>query len=563
MQNTTPSKPVFDKYALMALTSTCNQKCFFCFEAGVRYEIPERQIVYKNIDDMILRGFSKIVFIGGEVTLVPDLPEIISYITAKGMKAHIATNGLRLADRGFLKTLLDSGLRHIEFSFHTHIPRDSLATTGRADSLSLQLAALENIAELAPLYEPALTFNTNTVVTSVNAPYLPELAAFILQYKHANALSFKYTTFEGRMIENLDAAARFPQLIPALEQIRSMTAAAGATLLLDGFPLCVLPQHLFASDVVFQDMDSMLFGFNYSRRVTNTRFDLLPPEKASPKCNTCVLSPVCAGMPGEYINKFTDGEISPFSSFLQLEERPRAGAISCLLHRHAKNNHNADPANIQQWDADGIEWWVRGTLAAADNDGAARVIFDLAPLNLRRNMISSFFKAFSRYRNNASPLVRCRPEMFSDPAVMHVFKPISQKIEIEALLYSSDEETHNALAGDALFKKDCMGIMALVECGAPPRLFVPASAQNAPSLTRLIHFAGLSGARGVTFSCEASARSCRPTECQMSKHIELAIKTAQREYPAIELIFSGASPECLPHRHLLYRPPFSEAQKEL
>lgn len=57
-------------------------------------------------------GIPHVVFTGGEATLRPDLPEVISFAGKLGMVTGLLTNGLRLAEPPYLQSLLQTGLDH-------------------------------------------------------------------------------------------------------------------------------------------------------------------------------------------------------------------------------------------------------------------------------------------------------------------------------------------------------------------------------------------------------------------------------------------------------------------
>jgi organic radical activating enzyme len=59
------------------------------------------------------RGVPHVIFTGGEPTLRDDLPELIAHAEALGQVSGLLTDGLRLADRGYLEKLLQTGLDHI------------------------------------------------------------------------------------------------------------------------------------------------------------------------------------------------------------------------------------------------------------------------------------------------------------------------------------------------------------------------------------------------------------------------------------------------------------------
>lgn len=67
------------------------------------------------LDKAWLHGIPHVTFTGGEPTLCEDLPELITYAEAKGMVSGLLTGGLKLADRDYLNTLLQTGLDHILF----------------------------------------------------------------------------------------------------------------------------------------------------------------------------------------------------------------------------------------------------------------------------------------------------------------------------------------------------------------------------------------------------------------------------------------------------------------
>ena len=63
-------------------------------------------------------GIPHVTFTGGEPTLRDDLPELIAYAEAKGMVSGLLSDGLKLADKDYLNTLLMTGLDHLLFILH-------------------------------------------------------------------------------------------------------------------------------------------------------------------------------------------------------------------------------------------------------------------------------------------------------------------------------------------------------------------------------------------------------------------------------------------------------------
>ncbi len=58
-------------------------------------------------------GIPHVIFTGGEPTLRPDLPDLITYAEKLGLVSGVLTDGLRLSETKYLQSLLMSGLDHL------------------------------------------------------------------------------------------------------------------------------------------------------------------------------------------------------------------------------------------------------------------------------------------------------------------------------------------------------------------------------------------------------------------------------------------------------------------
>jgi len=77
---------------------TCNMRCRLCYNLDREY--------VKSVDDvkmdletaLSLRCLAAVTLLGGEPTLYPGLPEVISYVKSRGLFCALLTNGLRFLD---------------------------------------------------------------------------------------------------------------------------------------------------------------------------------------------------------------------------------------------------------------------------------------------------------------------------------------------------------------------------------------------------------------------------------------------------------------------------------
>lgn len=118
---------------------------------------------WKTILDKAWRvGVPHITFTGGEATLRGDLPDLIAHAEGNGQVCGLLTDGLKLADREYFQTLLQTGLDHILFMLQPEnekswaaleviMPQDIFVTvhlTLNPDSIKTAETTLERLAEL-------------------------------------------------------------------------------------------------------------------------------------------------------------------------------------------------------------------------------------------------------------------------------------------------------------------------------------------------------------------------------------------------------------------------------
>ena len=118
------SKPPTAPYRMdLALTYRCNNDCRHCYNDPARKLVELNTAEWKQVLDKVWQlGIPHVVFTGGEPTLRNDLPELVSYAEKLGMVTGINTNGCRLKDEGYVQTLVDSGLDHVQITLESHDP---------------------------------------------------------------------------------------------------------------------------------------------------------------------------------------------------------------------------------------------------------------------------------------------------------------------------------------------------------------------------------------------------------------------------------------------------------
>ena len=106
----------------LALTYGCNNSCSHCYNEPGRLDMAsmDRDGWQSVLDKLAGVGVPHIIFTGGEATLHPELPEIVRYSDSLGQITGLNTNGRRIAKQGYMQTLADAGLSHVQVTLSSH-----------------------------------------------------------------------------------------------------------------------------------------------------------------------------------------------------------------------------------------------------------------------------------------------------------------------------------------------------------------------------------------------------------------------------------------------------------
>jgi len=128
----------------LVVTYRCNMSCRYCYSlSNAGFELPPDRPV-ERIADFMSKFRGNITLIGGEPTVRDDLGEIIEAGKRVGAarKISLATNGQKIANLSYLKSLRDRGLDFVFLSFNSPDYEPSPETYRR------KLEALSNCRKL-------------------------------------------------------------------------------------------------------------------------------------------------------------------------------------------------------------------------------------------------------------------------------------------------------------------------------------------------------------------------------------------------------------------------------
>lgn len=158
----------------LALTYRCNENCSHCYNARPRTHPEIDTQAWQSIISRIWEiGVPHICFTGGEATLRTDLPELIAHAEAQGQITGLLTNGRRLSDNDYAKSLKDAGLDHVQITIES-------ARSDIHDQMVRARGAWEDtVAGIRNALDLGLFVMTNTTLLQANADQIEETIDFL------------------------------------------------------------------------------------------------------------------------------------------------------------------------------------------------------------------------------------------------------------------------------------------------------------------------------------------------------------------------------------------------
>lgn len=300
------------KIGYIQVTRLCNQKCIICSNPPT-----ERFLTLENakkeVDQMKKEGLDGIIITGGEPTIYDHLPELISYINKLGLFPRIITNGQKMSNVKYAKTLKDSGLRHVHVSIYSYKKKIQEKISQNPDSLKNICKTLDNIKKLV-----GIQVDINIAMCKLNVGHLS---------KTVNWLVKRYPFVEHYVFNNLDPymnrASENVEIVPAMRDIElelnkslRILEKNKKTFRVERVPLCYLSGYEFVSTEtrkIVKEESRTIYFLDEKNKVTQEIWQ----NKKSECCRNCTLNSICAGIYGEG-GYYSTEELSPV--FVEIDE---------------------------------------------------------------------------------------------------------------------------------------------------------------------------------------------------------------------------------------------------
>ena len=204
--------------ALIEVTSRCNLSCRFCFaDAKGQSNDLDLKTIDKMLNSLInSQGFKNLQISGGEPTVRDDLPVIIKLVKDKGFNfIQLNTNGIRLCDLHYYKSLKEAGLNSVFLQFDGNSDDIYIKLRGKA-LLKEKLKAIENSGKLG-----IGVILVCTVVPGVNDECLWDIIEFgVKNSPIVRGVHFQPVSYFGRIPKAPEDSDRItlPELMNSIER---------------------------------------------------------------------------------------------------------------------------------------------------------------------------------------------------------------------------------------------------------------------------------------------------------------------------------------------------------
>ena len=305
----------------------CQGRCVFCMSGHA--SATERRFLTAaqaraEVDRGRAAGCGALGLLGGEPTLFKPLAGLLRHARAAGFgRITISTNGLRLGDAAYARTLADAGLTRCTLSFHSHRAEIEDGLTGVVGAFAQKVAAVRNLVALRDEGRLPHGVAINALVLRPTLRHLPAMARFFRSLGLRD-VRFNSMRREGRALDHAGLLPRFRDVTPLLLRLVEANERRLRIVVSFGdFPFCVLPWPLLTNADLFRayvgEHHDLVTDVSLSyapprAEPSTTRFNWQDCKLADlkfkpPACSGCRLGRDCEGVWRSYAEAYGTDEI--------------------------------------------------------------------------------------------------------------------------------------------------------------------------------------------------------------------------------------------------------------
>ncbi len=287
----------------------CNNNCRFCVQANKRHlGNKTTEEIKKDLEEAYKNGCKGVVFTGGEITIRPDIFEIVSY--AKKLKYNtiqIQTNGRMFYYKKFCEKIIEAGANEFAPALHGHTAElhDYLTRSpGSFKQITIGMMHLKDLGQ---------KLITNTVVVKPNYRHIPKIMKLLLKIG-TNQHQFAFVHILGNAEKYADKIVPYKTLaIPYIKKAIDIGNKHNILVMVEAMPYCLMKGYEKNVSELYiprtEIRDNKGYSSPFVKDFTEVRKDICKVKFA--QCKECKYELICEGPWKEYPKLKGDSEFQP------------------------------------------------------------------------------------------------------------------------------------------------------------------------------------------------------------------------------------------------------------
>ncbi len=284
------------------LGPNCNNRCSFCSLNKEDFPRKSAEDVRKELK--IIKKFADDVkFTGGEVTIRPNIMQIISYAKSLGFKnICIESNGRKFSDKEYARKMIKSGANIFSVFIYGHKPKLHEKLTGVKGSFGETVSGIKNLVRYAG---NVLNVEVIVAITKLNYKYLSEIAKFSWKLGVGH-VTLSFATACGSLLINKEAIPTISDVITYITDV--LNTFSDRNMGISYIPPCFLEGHEKYINFIKIPSKMVIKNPNFTMIIES---ELKKNMLKGSTCKKCRFDDICYGLWKEYANLYGLNELKP------------------------------------------------------------------------------------------------------------------------------------------------------------------------------------------------------------------------------------------------------------
>lgn len=309
------------KHIEINLGKACNNKCMFCntiITNPSEYQFTPEDKVKQELQHWSDQGYNSVGFLGGEITLYPNIIGIVSFANSIGYEhIYIVSNGRQYADKNFIAQLIEAGVTRFLVSIHGTDKELVTRISQVPVAFEQQIQGIRNLVCFSDQIQQPIS--VNIVINKLNYTKLVQIIKDLYDLGIRD-YRFNFISLRGRAADHVpELNVTFTDLIPEIPKLIKVAELLKIHLAFGDIPFCIFNKIGLEKSIKYigefldQVVDVSMFDFTTG---DHTRFNWKQSKQNDlkqkmPFCSDCIYEKPCEGVWKSYLEHNGQHEFIP------------------------------------------------------------------------------------------------------------------------------------------------------------------------------------------------------------------------------------------------------------